>query len=67
MSWISERIEKFRQMPTPYLYLHITAKVLGGLGLGVLLATWLPTWTWWIFIILAVLISIPSTIMVLRK
>ena len=67
MSWISNRIEKFRQMPNPYFALHITSRFLFGVGLGVLLATWLPIWTGWIFIIVALVIAIPSTRIILWK
>jgi len=47
--------------------MHITGKVLFGVGLGVLLATWLPIWTGWVFIIAALLIAIPSVKIVLGK
>ena len=67
MSWISDKVEKFRQVPDPYFTLHITAKFLSGVGLGVLLAIWLPVWTGWIFIVIALLIAIPSAIIVLGK
>ncbi len=67
MSWISNKVEKFRQIPNPYFGLHITAKFLGGVGLGVLLATWLPIWTGWIFIIAALVIAIPSARIILSK
>jgi len=67
MSCISDKIEKFRQMPNPYFSLHITGKFLFGVGLGVLLATWLPIWTGWIFIIAALVIAIPSARIILSK
>ena len=67
MSWISDRVEKFRQMPNSYFALHITSKVLFGVGLGVLLATWLPIWTGWVFIIAALLIAIPTVRIILGK
>ena len=67
MSWISAKTKKFRQVPDPYFSLHVTAKFLAGVGLGVLLATWLPVWTWWIFIIVALVIAIPSARIVLSK
>ena len=67
MSWLSNKIEKFRQVPNPYFYLHITSKFLFGVGLGVLLATWLPIWTGWIFIIVALVIAIPSARIILSK
>ena len=65
MGWYSDKTEKFKQVPNPYFSLHLTAKFLGGAGLGVLLATWLPVWTGWVFIIAALLIAIPSARIVL--
>ena len=67
MGWFGDKMEKFRQMPNPYFALHITSKFLFGVGLGVLLAVWLPIWTGWIFIGISLLIAIPSTKIVLRK
>ena len=67
MSWIGEKIEKFRQMPTTCLVLHVTSRSLFSFGLGLLLATWLPIWTGWIFIGVAVVIVIPSARILLSK
>ena len=67
MSWFGDKIEKFRQVPNPYFSMHITGKFLAGVGLGLLLAIWLPIWTGWVFIIAALLIAIPSVRIVLRK
>ena len=67
MSWIGNKMEKFRGVPNPYFTMHITGKFLFGVGLGVLLATWLPIWMGWIFIAVALLIAIPSARIVLRK
>jgi len=57
--WYDERIEKLRQLPKGHLMLLITVKFLAGVALGLLLATWLPIWTWWIFLVVAVVIAIP--------
>jgi hypothetical protein len=59
MGWYNDNIEKLKQLSTPYFVLYVTAKVIGGVGVGVLLANWLPIWTWWIFMVIAVLIAIP--------
>lgn len=66
MGWFGDKIEKFRRMPNPYLSMHIISKFLFGVGLGILLAIWLPIWTGWIFIIASLVIAIPSTRIVLR-
>ena len=59
MSCCSDKIAKVQNLPNPYGLLFITAKVLGGVAIGILLANWLPTWTWWIFMIIAFIIAIP--------
>lgn len=59
MNYYSDKIEKLKTLPNPYALLYVTAKVLGGIGIGILLANWLSTWTWWIFIIIACIIAIP--------
>ena len=67
MGWFGDKTEKFRQVPNPYFSMHITAKFLAGVGLGLLLAIWLPVWTGWIFIAISLLIAIPSVRIVLGK
>ncbi len=59
MGWYGNKIEKLKNLPNPYVLLYVTAKVLGGVGIGVLLANWLATWTWWIFVVIACVIAIP--------
>ena len=65
MGWLGDKVAKFRQVPNPYFSMHITGKFLFGVGLGVLLAAWLPIWAGWIFIIVALVIAIPSARIVL--
>lgn len=67
MGWFGDKMEKFRQLPTPYFTMHIASRFLFGVGLGLLLAIWLPVWTGWIFIVVASLIVIPSAMIILRK
>ena len=59
MDYYSDKMKQLKNLPNPYFLLFITAKVLGGVGIGVLLARWLPSWTWWIFLIIACVIVIP--------
>ena len=67
MNWLGDKTGKFRQVPNPYFSMHVTGKFLFGMGLGVLLAIWLPVWTGWVFIVAALLIAIPSARIVLGK
>ncbi|MBA7663062.1 hypothetical protein ES703_71100 [subsurface metagenome] len=62
MNWYSNWMEKFKQTPDPYFSLGFYGKILGGIGLGMLLATWLglPIWTGWIFIGVGVAMRIPA-------
>jgi len=57
-------INRFRKLSTPILTLHITAKFVFGVGLGVLLANYLSGFGWWI-ILLALIIGIPGAYKVL--
>jgi hypothetical protein len=59
VSWYNKRIEKLRQLSTSHLLLFITVKFLAGVAIGLLLAMCLPIWTWWIFLVVALLIAIP--------
>jgi hypothetical protein len=59
MDYYSDKTEQLKILPNSYFLLFVTAKVLGGVGIGVLLANWLSTWTWWIFMIIACIIAIP--------
>ncbi|MFA5066283.1 MAG: hypothetical protein WC566_12585 [Dehalococcoidia bacterium] len=62
MRWFSDNIDKLKRLPNTYFVLYVTAKVIGGVSVGVLLTYWLPTWTWWIFIVIALIIAIPPII-----
>lgn len=52
-------VNRFRELPKPILTLHIAAKFVFGVGLGVLLADYLSGFAWWI-ILLALIMSIPG-------
>lgn len=63
-------IKNFRKLPTWALYLHVSAKSLFSLGLGIILATYYPGSGWaiagWILIAFSLVESIPSTYMILH-
>ncbi len=59
MGYYSEKMEKLRNQPNRYFLLFVTAKVLGGIGIGILLANWLSVWTWWVFVVIACVVAIP--------
>lgn len=65
--WYDKKIEKLRQLSKCQLLLFITVKFLAGVAIGLLLATWLPTWIWWIFLVIGLLIAIPLYRFILRK
>lgn len=67
MGFYSRSLEKVKQMPAYYLTLAGTVRFLIGLGVGVLLATWLPIWSGWIFVGGGLLIAIPIAIAFFRK
>ena len=55
---------RFKDLPMPFLMLHVTAKFLGGVGLGVLLGGVLKGYGWWI-IAAGFVVAIPSSIKIL--
>ncbi len=57
-------INRFRKLPTSILALHVTAKFVFGVGLGVLLASYLNGFGWWI-ILLAIIMGLPGAYKVL--
>ena len=67
MGWYGDKLKKLRSLSNPYALLYVTAKVLGGVSIGVLLATWLPIWTWWIFMVIACVIVFPVVWKLLSK
>jgi hypothetical protein len=67
MGWYGKKIDQLKKLSTSNLLLLIGVKFLAGVGVGVLLATWLPVWTWWIFIVIAVIIAIPLYTIILKK
>ena len=67
MYWVSEVIERFREVSDFHIILSMASRFLLGMGLGVLLATKLPIWTGWMFIIVALVIAIPSIMIVYTK
>jgi len=67
MGLYCNKVEKLRSLSNPYALLYVTAKVIGGISIGVLLANWLPTWTWWIFMAIACVIAIPVVWKVFSK
>ncbi|MFC1943793.1 hypothetical protein ACFLWO_04395 [Chloroflexota bacterium] len=62
MYWVSEVIERFKEVPDTHLMLSMASRLFLGAGLGVLFAPHLPIWTAWIFIIVAVVVAIPSIV-----
>ncbi len=66
-SWFDKRLEKIRQLSKCHLILFITVKFLAGVALGLLLAIWLPIWTWWIFLVVALVLAIPLYAKILSK
>lgn len=61
MAWVAEKFEKFDKLPKPLLVVHISSKLLFGMGFGILLASYLSSINWqlygWLLIILSLIIA----------
>jgi len=71
MSWYGRKVQKFRELPTALMMLHISCKAIFTLGLGALLAVYLKGANWqiigWVLIIISLVLSIPSAYAILKK
>ncbi len=56
--------KRFKNLPLGLLMLHVTAKFLGGVVIGVLLARYLKDY-WWVILVVALVIVIPSSYRIL--
>lgn len=55
---------RFKNLPLPLLMLHVTAKFLGGVAIGALLGDYLKGY-WWLILLAAFVIAIPSSYWIL--
>ena len=64
-------IKKFRNLPTPIIFLHITGKFLFGLGAGMLIASYFQNLNWWNIgawiILISLVVQIPGAYLTLGK
>lgn len=69
--WCVKKIDKLRKANASVIMSWAMGKFLFGLGLGVLLATYLPLVHWsihgWWLIVLGIVVSIPACLVVFRK
>jgi hypothetical protein len=66
---LGRSLEAMKNLPTGLLTLHVLAKFLFGMGLGMLLVHYydVPAWTGRILVLVAVVIAIPSTVRILSS
>lgn len=62
MSWFYKQLSIFRQAPGLLFYVQISGKFIAGIGIGLLLAGCIPVWTWWIFIVASLVMSVPTVV-----
>ena len=71
MGWFNEKFEKFRKQSFRVIFTLIFAKFVFGIGLGGLLAGYLPTYDWilygWLLIVVSLILHIPPVYKTLKK
>jgi len=71
MGWFAKKFERFRALPPRFMVIHVFAKFVFGMGLGVLLVIYVPQLNrqllGWLLIVLSIIIAIPSLRLILRK
>lgn len=66
---LGRSLDAMKSLPTRLLTLHIIAKFLFGVGLGMLLVHYydVPVWTGRVLVVIAIVIAIPSTVRILSS
>lgn len=70
MSWLDEKCEKFRKLPLWLFSMHIFAKFLFGVGLGLLLAYYFApdcACVGWLVVLASIILSIPGIVAISKK
>ncbi len=71
MGWFANKFEKFRKLPPRLMAMHVLSKFVFGVGLGILLVSFLPCCNWqlvgWLIIVISIIIAIPSVMIILKR
>ena len=66
MGWYMNMVGKVKALDTPMFLLFVSAKALGGMAIGIIIAPYVGNIGWWVFL-LAIIISIPVMRKILKK
>ncbi|MDQ7825217.1 MAG: hypothetical protein RDV48_20615 [Candidatus Eremiobacteraeota bacterium] len=66
MGWYIKMVDKLKALDTPMFLLFVSAKVLGGLAIGIMIAPYVGRIGWWVMLA-AVIISIPVMIKIFKR
>ena len=66
MGWYMSMVEKVKALDTPMFMLFVSAKALGGVAIGILIAPYVGRIGWWVMLA-AIIISIPVMMKIFKK
>jgi hypothetical protein len=66
MGWYMSMVEKVKALDTPMFILFVSAKALGGLAIGIMIAPYVGRIGWWV-LASAIIISIPVMIKIFKR
>lgn len=64
--WYSEKIGRIKKLPTPLFILFVSAKALGGVAIGIIVAPYVGAIGWWVMLA-ALALSIPVISQITKK
>ena len=65
MGWYIRMVKRVKALDTPMFILFVSAKALGGLAIGIIIAPYVGRIGWWV-LVAAIIISIPVMLKVLK-
>lgn len=65
MGWYIKMVERVKALDTPMFILFVSAKALGGMAIGIIIAPYVGNIGWWV-LAAAVIISIPVMLKIFK-
>ena len=66
MGWYMKMVDRVRALDNPTFLLYVSAKSIGGMAIGIIIAPYVGRIGWWVLVV-AIIISIPVMIKIFKR
>lgn len=66
IKWYADKIDRIKRLDTPMFVLFVSAKALGGMAIGILIAPYVGNIGWWV-LLASFVIAIPIIMKMFQK